>query len=59
MNLLKDMEALDLIEVVKETAGKKKSKSRSERLAGSISSDQADAMRKELLEMRSEWDRNI
>ena len=38
---------------------KKKGKKLSERLAGSISSKQANLMRKELTKMRNEWKRDI
>ena len=57
--LIEDLEALELIQVVKSKAVKQKSKKLSERLSGSITSTQAALMRKEVKQMRSEWERNI
>ena len=57
--LIEDLEALNLIQIVKSNAVKQKSKKLSERLSGSITSTQAALMRKEVKQMRSEWERNI
>jgi hypothetical protein len=59
LKLLEDLEALNLIQVIKQTVAKDKGKKFSERLAGSISSEQANSMRNELKEMRNEWERDI
>lgn len=58
LKLLEDLESLNLIRVLKTQEDKPKQKL-SERLRGSISEEQANAMHKELLQMRSEWDRDI
>jgi hypothetical protein len=50
---------MNVIEVVKKSVAKPSSKKLSERLAGSISSEQAIQLRNELTQMRNEWDRNI
>ena len=59
LKLLEDLEALDLIKVIKRSVAKEKTKKLSERLAGSISAKDAKQMRKELTEMRNEWERTI
>jgi HAMP domain-containing protein len=59
LKLLEDLEALDLIEVIKKTVVKGKSKKLSDQLSGSITATEAKQMRKELKQMRSEWERNI
>lgn len=56
--LIEELEALQLIEVVRKSVPPYKRKL-SERLAGSITSEQADRMRKELQQSRDEWERNI
>ena len=56
MKLLEDLEAMNLIQVIKEKATTGNKLKLSERLAGCITSEQAEAMRKELTEMRNEWD---
>ena len=59
LKLLEDLEALNLIQVIKKPAVKEKKGKLSERLAGSISAKQAKLMRNELTEMRNEWQRSI
>lgn len=59
LKLLEELEALNLIQVLKKTVSKENSKKLSERLAGSINPEQAAIMRNELNQMRSEWDRDI
>lgn len=56
--VIKELEALQLIEVVEEIAPQKKQKL-SERLAGSITSEQAGRMREELQQSRDGWERNF
>lgn len=56
--LIEELEALQLIEVVRKSVPKKKQKL-SERLAGSITGEQAARMREELQHSRDEWERNI
>ncbi len=55
--VIEELEALRLIEVVRESVPKKKQKL-SDRLAGSITSEQAAQMREELQHSRDEWERN-
>ena len=59
LKLLEELEALNLIKVIKKSVVKENRKKLSERLAGSISSKQANLMRKELTEMHNEWERTI
>lgn len=59
LKLLEELEALNLIKVIKSPIAKGGKKKLSERLAGSISTKKADQMRNELNEMRSEWSRGI
>jgi len=59
LKLLEDLEACNLIQVIKRTVVKGKRKKLSERLAGSLTSEHSIVIRKELTEMRNEWDRNI
>jgi len=59
LKLIEDLEALNLIEVVKSAAKKGSKKKLSERLAGSISAEQAEDLRKQLTQMRNEWERDI
>jgi hypothetical protein len=59
LKLLEDLEALNLIEVVRLPAKAAQSKKLSERLSGSISTAEANLMRQELSEMRNEWQRDI
>jgi hypothetical protein len=55
--LIKELEALHIIRVLKKTT---KSKQKlSEKYAGCLSPEVADQMQKELLLMRKEWDRDI
>ena len=58
LKLLEDLESLNLIRVLRAKEGKSQQKL-SERLRGSISEEQANAMHKELLQMRNEWGRGI
>lgn len=59
IKLLEDLEALNLIQVIRQPAVNGYSKPLSERLAGSISHEQADLMNAELEQMRREWNLNI
>jgi hypothetical protein len=59
LKMLEELEALKLIQVIRKSVVKQQSKTLSERLAGSITSDQAALMRKELTEMRDGWQRGI
>ena len=56
-NILKDLEALNLIEIIGLVTTQLK-KSLSERLCGSVSPEQADLMHEELKQMRNEWERD-
>jgi hypothetical protein len=58
LKLIEDLEAMNLIEVIKNTIIPDKKKL-SERLAGSITSEQAAQMHDELKNMRNEWNRDI
>ncbi len=57
--LLDELEAMNLIKVIKTLPVKEKKRKLSEKLAGSITPAQARRMHKELNEMRSEWERDI
>lgn len=57
LKLIHDLESLNLIQVVTEKTGAS-SKKLSLLLAGSISEEQADAMQKEVKNMRNEWERD-
>jgi hypothetical protein len=58
LKLIRDLESLNLIQVISDT-DKKPAKKLSELLSGSISEQQADSMHEELKKMRDEWERNI
>ena len=58
VRLIEELEALRLIEVVRDSLPTKKPKL-SERLTGSITTEQADQMRNELQQSRNEWGRTI
>jgi len=58
IRVIEELEALRLIEVVRELVPQAKQKL-SERLAGSITSEQANRMREELQRSRDEWERNF
>ena len=58
LKLIEQLEALQLIRIVRKDASSKGRKL-SERLAGSLSHEQAEQMRRELHEMRTEWERDI
>jgi len=58
LKLPDDPKALNLIKPIKKSVIKEKGKKLSERMAGSFSSGQAGLMRKELTEMRNEWERD-
>lgn len=58
LKLLEDLEALNLIQVIREPIAIKTGKKLSERLAGSITSDEAKKLNVELDLMRDEWSRN-
>ncbi|GAB6012277.1 hypothetical protein [Viscerimonas tarda] len=57
--LLKDLEDMDLLAIVRSKKKVKSNTKISERLAGSITSAQAEIMHRELEQMRGEWERNI
>ena len=57
--LMNDLQALNLIEIIKESAVKEDGKNLSELLKGSLTKQQSEQMQKELLQMRNEWNRNI
>ena len=57
LKLIHDLEDLNLIQVVGSEI-KKPAVKLSALLSGSISSEQADNMHKELEQMRNEWERN-
>ncbi|MBS1530059.1 MAG: hypothetical protein JSU01_07115 [Bacteroidetes bacterium] len=57
LKLIQDLESLDLIQVIHNDV-QSSSKKLSEKLAGSISNEDADSMQEELKKMRSEWERN-
>ncbi|MDR1895451.1 MAG: hypothetical protein LBR10_01510 [Prevotellaceae bacterium] len=56
---LKDLEALNVLKIIHRNSKLKYRSNISERLAGSISSEQALVMHQELEQMRGEWERNI
>lgn len=58
LKLIHDLEDLNLIQVVNPVAIKKSTTKLSTLLSGSISPEQGDSMRKELKQMRDEWERN-
>lgn len=58
LKLLEDLEAMNLIRVVKRHVAIPDQKL-SEKLYGSISDSQAEQMKAELQQMRSEWNRAI
>ena len=57
LKLIHDLEDLNLIQVIGSSV-KKTSAKLSDILNGSISTEQADSMQKELKQMRDEWERN-
>lgn len=57
LKLIHDLEDLNLIQVIGSDI-KKHTTKLSDVLNGSISTEQADNMQKELKQMRSEWERN-
>ncbi len=58
MKLLEELEDLQLIKVLDKKMPRNKT-NMSEKLAGSLTKEQAEQMDKELQEMRSEWQRDI
>jgi hypothetical protein len=58
VRLIEELAALQLLEVVDRPVANDTRKL-SERLAGSISPEQAEWMRRELAESRAEWERNF
>ena len=58
LKLIRDLESLDLIEVISAKT-QKPLKNLSSAMSGSISEEQADSMQKELKQMRDEWQRDI
>ncbi len=58
IKLLEDLEALNLIKMVSRQTRKGENKL-SQKLYGSISDSQAENMKEELRQMRSEWNRVI
>lgn len=59
LHLIEDLEALDLVKIVKEKVKISAKTSVSKLLSGSISEEQAVAMRAELNQTREEWERGI
>jgi hypothetical protein len=59
-SFLYNLERMDLLRIVscKNGLGSKKQKL-SERFAGSLSSERAEELQKELINMRNEWERDI
>jgi hypothetical protein len=57
LKLIRDLESLNLIQVINDKA-KKPKKKLSAIMTGSISQEQADSMQKELKQMRDEWKRD-
>jgi hypothetical protein len=57
LKLIHDLEDLNLIQVIGSDV-KKNATKLSDILNGSISTEQADNMQKELKQMRNEWERN-
>ena len=58
LKLIRDLEDLNLIQVVNPVAVKKSTTKLSTLLSGSISPEQGDKMQKEVKQMRDEWERN-
>ena len=59
LRLLEDLEAMNLIEFIRKNTGMVNGKKLSERLSGSITTEESEIMHKELGEMRNEWERDI
>ena len=59
LRLLEDLEAMNLIEFIRKNTGMVNGKNLSERLSGSITTEESEIMHKELGEMRNEWERDI
>ena len=61
LGLIKEMEALNFIRVVKKQARRtvKSNLSLAEKMWNSVTHEQAEEMRKELVEMKNEWERGI
>lgn len=59
LEMLKTLEDLNLIQVIRNSVNGDKKKKLSERLAGSITPEQAKIMHTELAQIRDEWQRNI
>jgi len=57
LKLIHDLEDLNILEVVN-LPQKRSAAKLSERLSGSISTEQAEIMHKELQQMRNEWERD-
>lgn len=57
VKLIQDLESLNLIQIVHEEKRLKKKKL-SERLAGSISKEEAETYHRAIKNMRDEWERN-
>ena len=58
LKLIRDLESLNLIQVIN-TNPQKKLKKLSTEMTGSISEEQANSMQKELQKIRNEWERDI
>ena len=58
LKLIRDLEDLNLIQVVSPVAVKKSTTKLSTLLSGSISPEQGEKMQKEVKQMRDEWERN-
>jgi hypothetical protein len=59
LKLLENLEDMHLLAIVRRYKKVKSTVKISERLAGSVTSAQAEIMYQELEQMRGEWDRNI
>ena len=58
LKLIRDLESLNLIQVINNPKEKPAKKLSSE-MTGSISEEQANSMQKELQQIRNEWERDI
>lgn len=59
INLLRDLEEMDIIKILKQEEAPKPPQKLSELLRGSISAEEAEKFNEYIQESRKEWDRNF
>lgn len=59
MNLIRDLEEMDIIRILKQEETPKSSQKLSELLRGSISPEEADKFNRYVQESRNEWERDF